>query len=54
MSLDMLIFGLLALILVAVVIFATTGRRSGQQHSSEFDPTEKFAQLRDKGRSNFR
>lgn len=54
MSLDMLIFGLLALVLIAVVIFATTGRRSGQQQSSEFDPAERFAQLRDKGRSNLR
>ncbi len=54
MSLDMLIFGLLALILVAVVIFATTGKRSGQQQSSDFDPAEKFAQIRDKGRNNFR
>ncbi|WP_339768917.1 hypothetical protein [uncultured Pseudosulfitobacter sp.] len=53
MSLDMFIFGLLALILVAVIIYATTGRRSGERQSSSYDRSEKFGQVRDNGRNNF-
>lgn len=53
MSLDMFIFGLLALILVVVIIYATTGRRGGQRQSSTFDRSEKYGQVRDNGRNNF-
>ena len=49
----MFIFGLLALILVAVIIYATTGRRGGQQQQSTYERSEKFGQVRDNGRNNF-
>jgi uncharacterized membrane protein len=53
MSFDMFIFGLLALISVVVIIFATSNKRNGQRQSSNFDPSEKYGQIRDDGRNNF-
>ncbi|MGS4984248.1 hypothetical protein SAMN05444149_104186 [Pseudosulfitobacter pseudonitzschiae] len=54
MSIDMLVFGLLALGLVAAIIYATTGKRSGHQESSNFDMSKEFGRMRDKGSNNFR
>jgi hypothetical protein len=53
MSLDMLVFGLLALILVAAIIFAATGKRNTQEHTSDYKPSQKYGQMRDDGRNNF-
>lgn len=54
MSIDMLVFGLLALGLVAAIIYATTGKRSGQRESSNFDMSKEFGRMRDRGSNNFR
>ena len=46
-------FGLLALGLVAAIIYATTGKRSGQRDSTNFDMSKNFGRVREKGRNNF-
>lgn len=53
MSVDMLFFGLLALTLVAVLIYVTTRKRNSQERSSDYNPSQKYGQMRDDGRNNF-